>query len=150
MTEPLGTISIDVYYSAWIGIACAAHWACCEALEGVVGDLRVPDNRMIGLRVATFQPSVRLRNEKRNLQHIFLCAVKRIKTVHGSGKFEAEVGSLQNHYISFLKDKNNRTSSMYLPTLLLSKLAESLCDKYVTEDQDPSITGRHQFSRISA
>jgi hypothetical protein len=52
VTEPLGTISIDVYYSAWIGIACAAHWACCEALEGVVGDLRVPDNRMIGLRVS--------------------------------------------------------------------------------------------------
>jgi hypothetical protein len=39
---------------------------------------------------------------------------------------------------------------LYLPTLLLSKLAESLCDKYVIEDQDPSITGRHQFSRISA
>lgn len=43
----------------------------------------------------------------------------------------------KSHYISFLKDKNERVSSMYLPTLLLSKLAESSCDKYIIEGQDP-------------
>jgi hypothetical protein len=46
---------------------------------------------------------------------------------------------LYKAYISFLKDKDERVSSMYLAILLLSKTALSLCDEYVIEDQDPLI-----------
>ena len=69
-TELFGTISIDVYYSAWIGIACAAHWAWCEAL-GVVEALRVLDNRIIGPSSSDISISVRFRNEKAHFTTYF-------------------------------------------------------------------------------
>lgn len=43
---------------------------------------------------------------------------------------------LYKAYISFLTDKDERVSSMYLA---IPKTALSLCDKYVIEDQDPLI-----------